>query len=228
MKTWRKLATLLLGAAALAACGTTPPASSPTVVQPGAPGEAGRTLDAGEATAARQRGHTEADVHFMQGMIPHHAQALEMTALVPERTRREDVRLLARRIELSQKDEIALMQRWLAERGEEVPGLDAHHGHADHHGQHGHHGAEGHAMMPGMLTEAEMRTLARASGAEFDRLFLEFMIRHHEGALVMVEELFASGGAGEDGEIFQFAAHVDSDQRIEIARMRRMLTTVGR
>jgi uncharacterized protein (DUF305 family) len=220
MGTWRTWVTLLLGTAALVACGTAPPASGPTVVQPGAPGEAGRTLAAGEATAAGQRGHSAADVRFMQGMIPHHAQALEMTALVPERTRREDVRLLARRIELSQKDEIALMQRWLAERGEEVPGLDDHHGH---------HGAgEDHAMMPGMLTAAEMRTLAGASDAEFDRLFLEFMIRHHEGALVMVEELFASGGAGEDGEIFQFAAHVDGDQRIEITRMRRMLATVGR
>jgi uncharacterized protein (DUF305 family) len=140
-------------------------------------------------------------------MIPHHAQALTMTDLVPDRTENEAIHRLARRIEVSQKDEIAVMERWLERRGETIP-----EGH--------HHGP----LMPGMLTGEELSGLADATGDEFDRLFLEFMIRHHEGALVMVADLFSSGG-GQEAEIFQFASHVDADQRAEIARMRAMLST---
>jgi uncharacterized protein (DUF305 family) len=150
----------------------------------------------------------------MQRMVAHHAQALAMTSVVHTRSRREDVRLLAQRIEVSQKDEIAQMQRWLRDRRQEIPSADPHQGH---------HGAgDQHASMPGMLTHQELTRLAEATGSEFDRLFLEFMIRHHEGALVMVAELLATPGAGQETEIFRFASEVDADQGIEIARMRRM------
>lgn len=153
-------------------------------------------------------GYSEADVRFMQGMIPHHAQALDMTGLVPERTENQNLRRLAQRIEISQRDEIARMRRWLETRGEAVPG-EHHHG----------------PLMPGMLTEGEMAQLSAARGVEFDRLFLELMIHHHEGALVMVDDLFTTDGAGQEAEIFLFASHVDGDQRAEIARMRSMLNS---
>lgn len=158
-----------------------------------------------------RRGYVEADVRFMQGMITHHEQALEMTDLVPGRTDHEGIHALAGRIEISQIDEIESMRRWLESRGESVP---------EEHG-HGH-------LMPGMLTEEQMERLAGAEGAEFDRLFLEGMIQHHEGALIMVEELFASEGAGQEPQIFVFASHVDADQRAEIARMRNVLSNLSR
>jgi len=245
---------LLLGAiSGTTGCATTPEAdeatepapaqAGPRSVQPGPPGSASRELTPAEAAHRPELPHTEADVRFMQNMIHHHAQALEMARLVPERSEREDIRLLARRIERSQMDEIALMQRWLRARGEEAPevGPDSHehhrhhdqHGHRDRHGDHGHH--EAHArhgehdeevphLMAGMLTPEQLDRLASASGAEFDRLFVEFMIFHHEGALTMVDELFSVPGSAQDSEIYQFASHVDADQRIEIGRMRRMLS----
>jgi uncharacterized protein (DUF305 family) len=148
----------------------------------------------------------------MQGMIGHHAQALEMTALVPSRTAREDLRTLARRIEVSQADEIKMMQRWLEVRGQQIPGPHAMHMH-------------GATLMPGMLTPEQMSQLAAAKGAEFDRLFLAGMIQHHGGALTMVHDLFAKPGAGQEADIFGFASDVDADQRAEIDRMRGMLAT---
>jgi uncharacterized protein (DUF305 family) len=162
----------------------------------------------------------QADVAFMQAMIAHHAQALEMTALVPARSGRDDMRLLARRIEASQADEIAWMERWLQIRGEAVTGAG--------HGAHGHGTATDSKHAPGMLSAEEIARLAAASGSAFDRLFVESMIRHHEGALAMVEALFEVPGAGREPELFQFASHVDADQRMEIARMRRLLDTVLR
>jgi uncharacterized protein (DUF305 family) len=145
----------------------------------------------------------------MQGMIAHHAQALVMTDMVPARTGREDMRLIAKRIEVSQKDEIAMMQRWLRQRGAEVPSIDAHH-----------HMAAGHEhLMPGMLTDDDLAQLAKATGAEFEQLFLRFMIRHHEGALKMVADLFATPGAGQDPDVFRFVTDVEADQRAEIQRM---------
>ncbi len=161
-----------------------------------------------ESTAPALEGYSEADVRFMHGMIPHHAQALDMTVLVAERTGNQDIHRFAQRIEISQRDEIARMQRWLERRGESLP---------DEH-QRG-------VLMPGMLTEEEMARLSAARGSEFDRLFLELMIHHHEGALVMVDDLFTTDGAGQETEIFLFASHVDSDQRAEIARMRSMLNS---
>ncbi|HEY0023749.1 MAG TPA: DUF305 domain-containing protein [Longimicrobium sp.] len=193
-----------LAAAILAACGPAVSAGPPRSAPPAAP-----VQPTTQATGAAARAYSEADVRFLQMMIPHHAQALEMTALVPSRSTRQDVRLTAQRIDLSQQDEIAMMQRWLRARRVEAQ--------AEH--QHG----AGHAHMPGMLTPQEMERLRAASGAEFDRLFLEYMIRHHEGALAMVAELFATPGAGQEPELFSMASEVDSDQRMEIARMRAML-----
>lgn len=206
----------------LGACSTAPSETGPRSVRPGAPGEATREVVAADAAQARSS-HVSADVEFMRSMIGHHEQALVMTTLVAGRSEREDIALLARRIEASQADEIARMQRWLEVRGESAPvtGGPAALPHASH--QHGEaHGATAH----GMLSADELAHLAAASGAAFDRLFLESMIRHHEGALTMVEELFAVPGAGREPELFQFASHVDADQRMEIARMRRLLNTI--
>lgn len=154
--------------------------------------------------------HTAADARFMQGMIGHHAQALEITALLASRTASETMRKLALRIQISQADEIQMMRRWLEARGLQVPNEHAHH-------------MPGVTLMPGMLTPEEMERLAGAIGAAFDRLFLDFMIKHHEGALIMVKELFSTPGAGQESEIFAFASDVDADQRMEIDRMRPML-----
>jgi uncharacterized protein (DUF305 family) len=142
----------------------------------------------------------------MQGMIGHHAQAVEMTGLLATRTASEAMRKLGQRIELSQQDEITMMQRWLAARGEPPAGPHA-----------------GHMLMPGMLTAEELARLAGARGPAFDRLFLEGMIKHHAGALTMVQELFSHDGAGQEPDIFAFASEVDADQRMEIDRMATML-----
>jgi uncharacterized protein (DUF305 family) len=203
------LAAALLAVPA-AGCRTAPADGEPRIVQPGAPGTAARVITIHTATDLSQVRHTPADVRFMQGMIGHHAQALEMAALLPTRTSRDEMRLLARRIEISQADEIEMMREWLRSRGEGAPEAHAHHAH-------------GAALMPGMLTPEEMGRLAAATGVEFDRLFLEFMIKHHAGALVMVEELFAQPGAGQEPEMFAFASDVDADQRMEIERMGAML-----
>ena len=159
-----------------------------------------------------------ADIRFMQGMIAHHGQAIEMAALVMKNTRRADLRLLAEKIDVSQKDEIAMMQRWLRDHGQDVPvtGITAAR-------QERMAGMEHAAMMPGMLTPEQMAALAKARDAEFDRRFLTGMIQHHEGALRMVADLFAVAGAAQQSDIFRFASDVDADQRGEIARMHSML-----
>ena len=184
--------------------------ASPPLIQPGAPGASGREITAEQAVDLSRVSYTGADVRFMQGMIGHHAQALEMTALLKTRTGSDDMRKLAHRIELSQADEIKMMQEWLTHRGQTLPDPHAHHLH-------------GATLMPGMLTQEEMARLAATKGAEFDNLFLEFMIKHHAGALVMVEELFSHPGSGQESEINAFASDVDADQRMEIDRMRAML-----
>lgn len=203
-------------------------------VRPGAPGEAARALSAEDLAEMDHPGHTEADVLFMQGMLVHHAQALVMTALVSERSSSQDIRLLAQRIELSQGDEMRLMERWLSERGAAVPatGATMDHGAMGHHpapapDPHAGHGAmEPSAEAPpmhGMLSEAQLEALRAARGRDFDRLFLQGMIQHHTGAIDMVQELFASPGSGQEEEIFTFASHVEADQNIEIRRMQGML-----
>jgi uncharacterized protein (DUF305 family) len=155
--------------------------------------------------------HTAADVAFMAGMIPHHAQALDMTALVEARTQHRGIRLLAERIEVSQRDEIAWMQNWLRTRGQQVPETGGAHAHMGHH------------LMPGMLSPEQMADLAAASGTAFDRKFLTYMIQHHEGALVMVDTLFATPGAAQTTEVYTIATDIDADQRADIRRMRVML-----
>ena len=204
---WARL--LLFASVAAVSCRSAPPAS-PQIIQPGAPGQASRVVDAAAAADVSKVPFTPADVRFMQGMIGHHAQALDMTALVATRSRSDAIRKLAQRIELSQADEIKMMQEWLTGRGQKVPDQHAHH-------------APGATLMPGMLTPEEMARLAQAKGPEFDRLFLEFMIKHHEGALTMVQDLFAQPGAGQESDVFAFASDVDADQRMEIDRMRAAL-----
>lgn len=206
-----KRLTLLVAVAALASCG--PETEPPRTVQPGAPGEASREADARAARPSPAR-HTPADAAFMAAMIPHHAQALVMTDLVPDRTERQDMRMLAERIDASQHAEIAQMRRWLESRAESAPRA-ARGGHGDH------DAAAGEAH--GMATPDELARLAAARGPAFDRLFLELMIRHHEGALRMTRDLLATEGGGQEPELFQLISHIDADQRAEIARMRRML-----
>ena len=184
------------------------------IVQPGAPGEPSREITAAEASDLAGIRFTEADVRFMQGMIPHHAQALEMTALVADRTANEIMPRLAQRIELSQEDEIEMMQEWLRARDQDVPGVDAHH-------------APGWEPMPGMLTPDEMADLAAAEGVAFDRLFLELMIKHHQGAVTMVDNLLDRRGAAQDSQLFAFTADVTSDQTAEIDRMDAMLAELS-
>jgi len=189
-------------------------AQAPRIVRPGAPGEATREISAADAAASADVRHGSADTRFMQGMIGHHAQALEMVALVATRSRNENLKRMALRIDVSQRDEMQMMREWLERRGEAQPDPHAHH--------------TAHGRMPGMLTAEQMARLAAAKGPDFDRLFLEGMIQHHEGALTMVKELFATPGAGQEPEIFDFASDVEADQAMEIARMRAMLKELGK
>lgn len=152
-------------------------------------------------------GYTVADVEFMQHMIGHHAQALVMTAMVPERGSDENVQRLAQKIDISQRDEIALMRQWLEERGQAVPDTIA----------------AMNMQMPGMLTPAQMEQLRAARGTAFDRLFLILMIQHHRGALAMVDVLDAAPGANQDSDIFRFVTDVVTDQSDEIDVMYRLL-----
>ena len=218
------IAVSMLAAGTMAACRAAAPPPAPTDVRPVVRAEtasSSATSTPAGATERGRRGYTPADVRFMQHMIAHHAQALEMTALVPARSKRDDLRLLAQRIEVSQKDEIALMRRWLADRGEEAPSVEARHAHHEPSTGSGQQAAAGeHARMPGMLTAEQLAELASATGADFDQRFLEYMIRHHEGALQMVAALFATQGAGQEPAVYQFASDVDASQTAEIARLR--------
>lgn len=167
--------------------------------------------------------HTAADVAFMQGMIGHHAQALQMTALVGARTQTAALRLLAERIDVSQRDEIAAMTRWLTERGIMMPDTSAAHaGHAMHTA-----GGGNHEAMPGMLSTVQIDSLTAARGDLFDRLFLQYMIQHHEGALTMVATLLNTPGAARETLTYQFVTEVDVDQRAEIRRMQALLTSLS-
>lgn len=186
----------------------------PVIVQPGAPGQPTKTLPANTHGTLPPR--SEAEIEFMQGMIMHHQQAVEMTALIPSHTDNPDVRLLGARINHSQSDEIAFMQRWLAARGEPttmsmpgMPDMDM----------------SGHPMplMPGMLTPEQMDALRKARGPEFDHLFLTGMIQHHGGALTMVHDVYKKAGAGQDADFFDFTTDVDTGQRAEIRIMQGLL-----
>jgi len=188
---------------AAAACTTaaTHQASVSPVVQ--APADSGR------------RSYTAADVQFVAGMIGHHVQAVQMAGWAPSHGASPAVRVLCERIVVAQNDEIAFAQRWLREHNQPVPPADPR-GHVMP-------GMDHPMLMPGMLTPDQMARLDAARGREFDRLFLTFMIQHHQGALTMVGQLLAAPGAAENGPIFRFAADVNADQTTEIDRMTRML-----
>ncbi|MEO8041836.1 MAG: DUF305 domain-containing protein [Acidobacteriota bacterium] len=193
--------------------------SQPVIVQPGAPGQPTRILPASTRAILPER--SAKDVEFMQGMIMHHAQAVEMTALIESRTENKNLRSLGARISHSQSDEMMFMKRWLEARGEpislpmkgmkgmDMPDMDM----SSHHNM----------LMPGMLTKIQMNALKASKAAEFDRRFLTGMIQHHGGALIMVKDLFETAGAGQDAQIFNFATDVDSGQRAEIRIMETIL-----
>jgi uncharacterized protein (DUF305 family) len=222
-----RVLTLLAAASLLGGCAAqTPPAQSAPAPASQAPSP---------ATRPARVGYTTADVEFMQGMIGHHAQAIVMAKWCPSHGASAQLRIFCDKIIRSQQDEIDLMQTWLRDRGEMVPNPD------DPHSMHMMHMAMDSSMkmdstmkmdmshemlMPGMLTAAQLAQLDSARDTEFDRLFLTDMIRHHEGALVMVQKLFDTPGAGQTPEIFGYATGVDADQRAEIERMQRMLTTI--
>jgi uncharacterized protein (DUF305 family) len=215
------LAGVALASAACRSAGIAPaaqpaaPAVPPPIVQPGAPGQPSQVISAETASDLSHVEYTGADIKFMQGMIGHHAQALEMVELLKTRTARDDLKKLALRIELSQDDEIKMMQRWLEVRGQRAPSRTEHHM----------HGAQ---LMPGMLTPDEMKRLEDARGGEFDRLFLEGMIKHHGGALAMVRELLDTPGGAQESDVFAFVSDVEADQRMEIDRMGAMLASMKR
>lgn len=193
--------------------------TAPVIVQPGAPGQPTKTLP--PSSRAKLPPLSQADVRFMQGMIMHHAQAIQMTALIPTHTEDKELRGLGARISRSQDDEIVFMKRWLASRGEPLSMPDDMPEMA--HGDSSQHAMAAMPLMPGMLTEEQMAALGKATGTRFDRLFLTGMIQHHQGALTMVKDLFGSAGAGQDAEIFGFATDVDTGQRAEIKIMQAIL-----
>ena len=197
---------------------------TPPIFQPGAPGAAARVITADEAVALGRTTFIAADAAFMQHMIVHHAQAVEMVELLATRGSHPTVRRLGQRIAMSQAAEMTLMRGWLAERGQplEMAGMHAGMDHSAH---------AGHAMapsdtplMPGMLSPARMAALASAEGPAFDRLFLEGMIRHHQGALDMVDTLMAVPDAAQDTLLSDFTTSVVSDQSAEILRMQSLLS----
>jgi uncharacterized protein (DUF305 family) len=195
----------------------------PVVVQPGAPGAPSKTLP--PSTRGTLPPRSAADVEFMQGMIVHHAQAVEMTAMIASHTQNKDLATLGARISSSQADEIRFMKRWLSARGEpvskatpEMPGMDMSHETTSPNTM-----SHNTMLMPGMLTPQQMDALRKAKGAEFDHLFLVGMIQHHNGALTMVKDLFDTAGAGQDAELFNFATDADNTQRAEIRIMQNML-----
>jgi uncharacterized protein (DUF305 family) len=186
----------------------------PVVVQPGAPGQPTRSLPS--STRAVLPPYSPADVQFMQHMIVHHAQAVEMTALIESHTRNKNVIALGERISRSQADEMKFMKRWLTVRGQPTSPP----AHTMHDGM----DMSSHQMlMPGMLSAKQMDALKKAKDGEFDHLFLTGMIQHHNGALMMVKDLFDTAGAGQDAELFNFATDVESGQRAEIKIMQTML-----
>ena len=206
-------ASTLAGLFSVPVCAQQADPGTPIVVQPGAPGQPTHTLPS--STRAMLPPRSPKDAEFMQGMVMHHAQAVEMTALIESSTQNKELRLLGARISHSQSEEIRFMKRWLTARGEpnsvampEMPGMDM---------------SQQPMLMPGMLTPKQMEALKKAKGAEFDQLFLTGMIQHHNGALIMVKDLFDTAGSGQDAELFNFATDVDSGQRAEIRIMQNML-----
>lgn len=213
----RTVAPLLL-ALGLAACSASQTPTTVPTPQQGQYSESDlRAIEQARADSARLP-YTEADIHFMSGMIGHHAQAITMAGWAPTHDAGPAIQRLAERIVNGQSDEIVTMQVWLKDRLQPVPqpdsgGMTMMHGHE--------------MTMPGMLTHAQMQQLDQARGEEFDRLFLTFMIQHHKGALSMVRELFGSNGAAQNELVFKFANDVNVDQTTEIARMESMLEQIA-
>lgn len=204
--------TLLAASLALSACAsatTSSTASGATIINPG-----GRSPAAIAAADSGRPPYTKADVEFISGMIGHHAQAVLMAGWAPSHGASPSVQALCERIVVAQRDEIKFMQRWLRERKEPVPNDDT---------SHMMMAGMDMKLMPGMLTPEQLTELDKARGAEFDRLFLKDMIQHHNGAIEMVETLFASNGAGQDEDVFKFASDVHVDQITEVNRMTLML-----
>jgi uncharacterized protein (DUF305 family) len=189
------------------------------IVQPGAPGQSSKILSPETAVIPIQK-PAVADIKFMQGMIMHHSQAVEMTDLLRTRTRNKDLQALGKRISISQTDEMKYMQQWLEDRGEATSMQQSHMNHMAHMNM------DSMPLMPGMLTPQQMKALEQASGPAFDHLFLTGMIQHHTGALVMVQDLLDTPGAGQDAVLFDFATDVDNTQRAEIRIMQNMLLKV--
>lgn len=209
-KSW--LTPCAVAAAVLAGCGGSKKDADPApeatataavkVIQPGAPGEPSKEV---ELTPTPEGGvYNAADVEFMQGMIHHHRQALEMTSMVDDRTQSPSIKVMAKRMHVSQEDEIVWMQKWLRDRKIDPSGE---------------HAAHEFASMPGMLTEAQLKELQAADGKPFDRLFIKFMTQHHQGAIQMVQQLLGEDDGGHDSDTNAFILGIDSDQGIEIERM---------
>jgi uncharacterized protein (DUF305 family) len=166
--------------------------------------------------------YSAADVDFMAGMIPHHAQAVLIAGWAESHGARADLQVLCQRMVIAQRDEIAFMRTWLLDRGQRVPDANATHHRMKM------NGVEHDMLMPGMLSPEELAQLDKARGTEWDRLFLTFMIRHHEGAIKMVDELFASYGALQDDDVYHLAADIHADQNIEIERMLKLLASLDK
>ena len=208
---WRARMATLAAALSITAAPLPVDAQPAPIVQPGAPGESPRDLSPDEAVEIADSSYTPADVRFMQDMIPHHHQALVMSRLAPSRTNNPDILDLAARIDSSQADEIAFMQGWLQERGEAVPDP------SEHHAMHMHHD------MAGMASPAQMEQLADSKATDFDRLFLQLMIPHHDGAITMVEDLKEQPGSAYDPVLYEFTGDIVNDQAVEIERMNALL-----
>ncbi|HUA83852.1 MAG TPA: DUF305 domain-containing protein [Bryobacteraceae bacterium] len=191
------------------------------IVQPGAPGQNSKILTPASLHIT-PRAPSDADVKFMQGMIHHHSQAVEMVAMMPARTHNKALLKLGQRISISQTDEIQYMQQWLRDRGKAVP-MKHDMSHMNGMSMSGMMDMDAMAPMPGMLTPKQMKALAASHGARFDYLFLTGMIQHHTGALIMVDDLFDSPGAGQDPLLFDFATDVTNTQTAEINIMKGLL-----
>lgn len=201
--------------------------AAPPIQNPGAPGQSTRAITAEQSVQMSRSTFTAADVRFMQHMIVHHGQAVEMNALIGARTGTYAIVTLGERISQTQATEIRFMERWLDERGQPLSDPALHTGHAMHAGHSGHSSAMAAAdapLMPGMLSPARMNALAASEGDTFDRLFLEGMIEHHRGALDMVAALLAEAGNGEDPQLSEFLTHITADQAAEILRMQTLLS----
>jgi uncharacterized protein (DUF305 family) len=223
-----RIASALVAATALAACSGAQREAGQTSPQPATRRESSPSAIAKARADGVRHPYTVADVDFMSHMIGHHAQALVMAGLAPTHGAGPSVRTLAERIINAQQDEIATMQRWLRDRRQPVPepALSSSNATRPTGMKMKMNGAEHEMLMPGMLTEAQMKELDHARGAEFDRLFLTYMIQHHRGAVSMVQDLLGSYGAAQDETVFKFANDVSVDQSTEIARMERMLTAL--